>query len=47
MIVTLSVRLEKELINEIDLLVKKGLYSSRSEFIRQAIRDKLKEMKTK
>ncbi|MGV8086792.1 MAG: ribbon-helix-helix domain-containing protein [Candidatus Woesearchaeota archaeon] len=34
-----NIRLSKELINIIDSLVEKGLYSSRSEFIRDICRD--------
>ena len=38
----IHVRLSQELLDAIDRLVKMGLYPSRSEFIRVAIREQLK-----
>jgi Arc/MetJ-type ribon-helix-helix transcriptional regulator len=40
-IVRICIRIEKEMIKEIDAFVKRGLYRSRSEFIRVSIRKKL------
>jgi len=40
-IVRICIRIEKEMIKEIDAIVKRGLYRSRSEFIRVSIRKKL------
>jgi len=38
-----SVKMPKTLIELIDELIKKGYYQSRSEFIRQAVIEKLRE----
>lgn len=38
-----NVRVPKFLLEKIDKIVKKGYYSNVSEFIRDAIREKLKE----
>jgi len=36
-VIIISVRVGKKLINDIDELIRMGMFSSRSEFIRQAI----------
>ncbi|RMF55868.1 ribbon-helix-helix protein, CopG family, partial [Candidatus Woesearchaeota archaeon] len=41
----LNVRLPQEIIDWIDSLLEKGFYNSRSELIRDVIRDYLKERK--
>jgi Arc/MetJ-type ribon-helix-helix transcriptional regulator len=40
-----NLRLEDRFLKEIDLLVKKGNYQSRTEFIRAAMREKVDEVK--
>ena len=40
----LNVRLPKDVIEWIDSLVKRGVYNSRSEAIRNFVRDSLKEV---
>lgn len=42
-----SVRLAQKEIEEIDQLVKDGVAMSRADFVRDAIRDKLKSMRIK
>ncbi len=44
----ITVRLPKELMDEIDSIIKRGLrgYKSRSEFIKEAIRKRFEELKT-
>lgn len=39
----INISLSKELSKEIDNMVKRGKYSTRSEFIRNLIREKIKE----
>jgi putative addiction module CopG family antidote len=39
-------KMTPRLINEIDEIVQDGLYSNRSEFIRDAVRDMVRKMKT-
>ena len=43
-----TVRLPKELIDEIDSIINRGIrgYKSRSEFIKEAIRKRFEELKT-
>ncbi len=40
----ISLKLEKEIMNEIDSKIKKHRYSTRTEFIKDSIREKLKEL---
>ena len=40
----ISLKLEDELLKEIDSILKKHRYSTRTEFIRDAIREKLSEL---
>ena len=42
-----SVRLTVQLHNQIESLVKKGLFINRSEFVRDSIRKQLSEIETK
>jgi Arc/MetJ-type ribon-helix-helix transcriptional regulator len=42
-----NIRLEKEMLRELDFAVNEGLYASRTEFIREAIRKNLLEEKKK
>lgn len=39
----LNISLSKELLREVDSMVKKGKYSSKSEFVRDLIRAKMEE----
>jgi len=41
--VLVSARIPKRLKDKIDQAVEKGLYNNRSDFVRNAIREKLKE----
>lgn len=41
----ISLKLEPRFAREIDLLIKRNRYSTKTEFIREAIRDKVKELK--
>ena len=41
----INVRLGEKLITEVDRLVKVSTYNSRTEFIREAVRERLDEMK--
>lgn len=43
--VKVSVRLPPKLVGEIDKLVESGLFSNRSDFIKEAIRQYLRELK--
>ncbi len=43
--ILISMKIEKELLEEVDKVVREGLYSSRSEFIREAIRQLLIKVK--
>ena len=43
----ISLKLEKNFLSEIDTLVKKESYQSRTEFIRDAVRDKIEDIKMK
>ncbi|GBE20547.1 putative nickel-responsive regulator [archaeon BMS3Abin17] len=42
---TISIRLEKDFAKELSKVMAKHLYSTKTEFIREAIRDKIKEIK--
>ncbi|MGA2130235.1 MAG: ribbon-helix-helix domain-containing protein [Candidatus Pacearchaeota archaeon] len=41
---TISLKLEKAFLQEIEKVMKKHNYTTKTEFIREAIRDKLKEL---
>lgn len=41
---TISLKMEPELLKKIDINLKKNDYSTRTEFIREAIRNRLKEL---
>ncbi len=41
---TISLKLENQILNEIDVKLTKHRYSTRTEFIRDAIREKLSEL---
>lgn len=43
----INIRLEKDFLKEIDRTVKKEHYQSRTELIRQSLRDKIEERKMK
>ncbi|MBN2126996.1 MAG: ribbon-helix-helix protein, CopG family [Candidatus Diapherotrites archaeon] len=45
--VLVNLRLEKNMLKEIDLIAKKSFYKSRTEFIREALRKLLEEQRTK
>lgn len=44
-LVQLKVKIPKQVMNCIDLLVNKGYYANRNEVLREAIRTRLEEMK--
>lgn len=44
---TVSFKVDNKLLKEIDKKMKKDMYSTRTEFIRDAIRDKLSELEFK
>lgn len=44
---SISLKLDKSILNEIDSNLKKHRYSTRTEFIRDAVRDKLIEMENR
>lgn len=41
---TLKVKIPEEVLNDLDLLVKIGMYPNRNEAIREAIRENLEEL---
>ena len=41
---SITIKMEKELVNEIDSKLKENRYSTRTEFIRDAVRHKLSQM---
>ncbi|HLC45848.1 MAG TPA: ribbon-helix-helix domain-containing protein [archaeon] len=45
--VTIPAKLTERLVGEVDVLVKEGLYASRSEAIRDAVRRLVEEMSAK
>jgi metal-responsive CopG/Arc/MetJ family transcriptional regulator len=47
MLTTVSLKMDKSLLKEIDSKLKKHRYSTRTEFIRDAVRDKLTDMEKK
>lgn len=44
---TVSLKLEKKFSKHLDKVMKKHSYSTKTEFIREAIRDKINELETK
>lgn len=40
----ITIKMEQELLKEIDSSLKENLYSTRTEFIRAAIREKVKQL---
>jgi len=44
---SISLKLEKEFLQNIEKAMKKHNYSTKTEFIREAIRDKIKELEEK
>jgi len=41
---SISLKLESEFLNDIESIMKKHRYSTKTEFIREAIRDKIKDL---
>jgi metal-responsive CopG/Arc/MetJ family transcriptional regulator len=42
---TISLRLEEEFAKELSKVISKNMYSTKTEFIREAIRDKIKQIR--
>ena len=41
---TISIKLEEEFAKDVEKIMKKNRYSTKTEFIREAIRDKMKDL---
>ncbi|PIN90041.1 hypothetical protein COU57_04700 [Candidatus Pacearchaeota archaeon CG10_big_fil_rev_8_21_14_0_10_32_14] len=41
---SISLKLDKEFLKDIEIIMKKNRYSTKTEFIREAVRDKIKEL---
>ena len=41
---SISLKLDKEFLKDIEIIMKKNRYSTKTEFIREAVRDKIREL---